>query len=55
MKEGFEIRDGKLVRMVESTIDYVENEGLLLQLLKKYNFSFCTHFLNRFRLRHVVL
>lgn len=39
MKDGYEIRDGQLVRMVDSTIDYVENEGLLLKLLKKYNLN----------------
>jgi hypothetical protein len=39
LKDGFEVRDGKLVRMVDSTIDYVENEGLLLKLLDKYNYS----------------
>lgn len=38
LKDGFEIRNGKLVRMVDSTIDYVENESLLLNLLEKYNF-----------------
>lgn len=39
LKDGFEIRDEKLVRMVDSTINYVENEGLLLILLDKYKFS----------------
>lgn len=38
LKDGFEIRDKQLVRMVDSTIDYVENEGLLFELLNKYNF-----------------
>lgn len=37
-KDGFEIRDGQLVRMVDSTFDYVENESLLMKLLNKYNF-----------------
>lgn len=39
LKDGIEIRDGQLVRMVDSTINYVENESLLLKLLDKYNFS----------------
>ncbi|HHK5544928.1 hypothetical protein COA19_03260 [Bacillus thuringiensis] len=39
LKDGFVIRDRQLVRMVDSTIDYVENEGLLLKLLDKYNYS----------------
>ncbi|MGG0788275.1 hypothetical protein ABE132_05985 [Peribacillus simplex] len=39
LKDGFEIRDGQLVRMVDSTIDYIENESLLLKLLDKYKFS----------------
>lgn len=39
LKDGFEIRDRQLVRMVDSTINYVENEGLLLKLLDKYKLS----------------
>lgn len=39
LKDGFEIRDGQLARMVDSNINYVENESLLLKLLDKYNFS----------------
>lgn len=39
LKDGFEIRDGQLVRMVDSTVNYVENESLLLKLLGKYQFD----------------
>lgn len=37
--DGFQISDGQLVRMIESTVNYVENESLLLNLLEKYNFN----------------
>lgn len=36
LKDGFIIREGKLVRLVDSTMDYVENEGVLLSILNKY-------------------
>lgn len=39
LKDGFDIRDGQLVRLVDSTIDYVKNESLLLKILGKYRFS----------------
>lgn len=39
LRDGFEIRESQLVRMVDSTIDYIENESLLLKLLGKYKFQ----------------
>lgn len=39
LKDGFDIRNGQLVRLVDSTINYVENENLLCSLLDKYQFT----------------
>ncbi|WP_260287740.1 hypothetical protein [Peribacillus aracenensis] len=35
--DGFEIRDKKLVRRIDSINSYIEKESLLVQLLNKYN------------------
>lgn len=37
LRDGFEIRDGVLVRRVDSVSSYIENEDLLKKLLVKYN------------------